>query len=168
MEETEGIGIVVFAFGAPATILSNRLIAQISLQKAYEFKAPIYTQFDIGILIESKIKIKYTDEKLGNPPSTFRIARGAVQWAKQRKFRKLLVVAAKPHLHRCLRDIGYAIHESGVQIDILACKEVEYYSEDIWFSPASKQRHTRSQRVWNWREKIIGVIPMFLYKFLAH
>jgi len=165
MKEPEGIGIVAFAFGVPDSILSNKRIAQIALQKALELEAPVYTQFDV--YIESDIDIEFTEEELGNPLPTLRMARGTVQWAKQQGFRKLWVVAAKPHLRRCLRDLRYAVREAGAQIDVLICKEIEQYPEDEWFCLDSTQERTRSRKAWNKRERILRFMPMFLYKRVA-
>ena len=109
------VGIVAFAFGTPESIMSNRCIAQIVSQKVHDLEAPVYTQLDIHV--EPGIEVEYTEEKLGNPPPTLRIARGAIQWAKRQGFTELLVIAAKPHLCRCFRDLTHAVREAGAQID---------------------------------------------------
>lgn len=159
------VGIVAFAFGVPETILSNQHIAQISSRKARELEAPVYTQLDVRV--EQGIEVEYTDEQLGNPPATLRIARGAIQWAKRRGFRDLWIVAAKPHLSRCLRDLTYAVREAGVQIKIHACKEIEQCPPDEWFCPNSTQVRTQSRKNWQNRERILKFMPMFFYKRVA-
>ena len=159
------IGIVAFGFGVPWTILSNQRIAQIASQKAMELNAPVYTQLDIRI--ESGIEVKYTVEEPGNPPPTLRIARGAVQWAKQQGFEELWIVAAKPQLWRALRDVEQAVREAGEKIEVHACKEIEQYPEDSWFCPDSTQPRTQSRKAWNKREKILKLLPFFLYKHVA-
>ena len=95
-------GILPFAFGVPETILSNRRIAQIASRKAHELGAPVYTQLDIHI--EAGIEVEFTEEQPSKPPSTLRFARGAAQWARRKNLTDLWVVAAKPHLWRCVRD----------------------------------------------------------------
>jgi len=102
-------GIVAFAFGVPDTISSNRRIAEIASKKAHELDAPVYTQLDVRV--ESGIQVEYIKEDFSKPPSTLRMARGVVQWAKQKGFTELWVVAAKPHLWRVIRDIQQAIRE---------------------------------------------------------
>lgn len=158
-------GIVAFAFGAPADILSNRRIARIAEEKARELGAPVYTQLDIRV--EPKIEVEYTDEQCGNPPPTLRIARGAIQWAKRRGFRELQIVAAKPHLWRCLRDLKYVIREIEAQIEVCVCREIERFPEDGWFCPNSTQGRTHSRRAWDRRERILIHMPFFLYKLIA-
>ncbi len=158
-------GIVAFAFGAPYTILSNRRIARIASRKAYELDAPVYTQLDVNI--ELGIKVEHTEEELGNPPPTLRIARGAVQWAKQRRLAVLWVVAAKPHLWRVLRDLNQAICEAGENIYVRTCEEIEQYPEESWFCPNSTQKRTQSRKNWDWREKILKLVPFFVYKRVA-
>lgn len=158
-------GIVAFAFGVPETIRSNQRIAQIASLKARELGAPVYTQLDVRV--ESGIEVEYTDEKSGNPPPTLRIARGAVQWAKRHRLTELWVVAAKPQLWRALRDVEQAVREAGEKIEVRVCKEIEHYPEDSWFCSDSTQDRVRSREAWNKREKVLKLMPFFLYKRVA-
>lgn len=158
-------GILPFAFGVPETILSNRRIADIASQKAREFEAPVYTQLDISI--DDGIKVEFTEEQPGNPPSTLRFARGAVQWARRKALTDLWIVAAKPHLWRCIRDLTRAIREAGVQIEIHVCEEIEQYPEEEWFCADSTQERTQSRKNWESRERIIKLMPFFVYKLIA-
>jgi len=169
MREKEKYGVVAFAFGVPETIRSNQRIAQIASQKAREFKAPVYTQIDvrIDVRVDTDIKVEYAEEKTGNPPPTLRIARGATQWAKWRRITYLWVVAAKPHLWRCMRDLKKAVIEEGLDIFVVACKEIDQYPEDEWFCQNSTQARVRSRKDWERREKILKVMPFFLYKLVA-
>ncbi len=161
----EKIGILAFGFGRPWTILSNRRIAQIASQKSRELKVRVYTQLDVRV--ENDILVDYIDEEPGNPPPTLRIARGAVQWAKQHGLTELLIIAAKPHLWRALRDVQRAVNEAGTQIKLRACKEIERYPKDSWFCPESTQERIRYRKAWNKREKILRLVPFFIYKRLA-
>lgn len=158
-------GVVAFAFGVPETILSNRRIAEIVSKKARELNAPVYTQLDVRV--EPGVEVTYTDESPGNPPPTLRIARGAVRWAKQQGFTELWVIAAKPHLWRTLRDTERAVREAGAQIGISVCGEIEHYPEDSWFCPNSTQERTRSRKAWGRREKVLKLMPFFIYKHIA-
>lgn len=160
----EKAGIVAFAFGTPHTISSNQRIARIASQMAHALDIPVYTQFDIHC--EPGVEVEYTSEP-GDPPPTLRIARGAVQWAKQREFRELWIVAAKPHLWRCIRDLTYAVRKARVEIKVLVCKEIEQSTESDWFCPDSTQARTRSWENWYGRERILKLMPIFLYKYLA-
>ncbi|MFA6365507.1 MAG: hypothetical protein WCW78_03865 [Candidatus Paceibacterota bacterium] len=161
-----GKGIVAFAFGTPENISSNQYIARIAAFKAMGFKAPVYTQSDIRL--PSDIPVTYTEEISGEPPSTLRIARGAVQWAKELGFYELWTVAAKPHLRRCIRDMKRAIRESGASIQVQACEEISIrYSYDAWFCKNSTQARTRTKTAWLKREYILRMMPFFIYKHVA-
>ncbi len=155
-------GIVAFAFGVPETIRSNQRIAEIASEKACELDALVYTQLDIRV--KPRIQVEYIEEKPGNPPSTLRIAREAVQWAKRHRITELWVVAAKPHLWRALRDVQQAVREVGARIEVRVCEEIEQYPEDSWFCSDSKQERVRSRKQWNKRELIFKLIPYFAYK----
>ena len=158
------IGIIALAFGRPKSLPSNRIISEIVTKKAKELSAPVYTQFDIRP--NSKVDVYYTKEKPGHPAPTLRVMRGAVQWAYRKGITKFLIVAAKPHLPRGIRDLNYAMKEAKYQVEIEICKEIEAHS-DKWFCPQSKQRHTRSKWIWKCREFIIRLLPFFVYKRIA-
>ena len=158
-------GIVAFAFGVPETIRSNQCIAEMASRKALELSAPVYTQRDIRV--EPGIEVMYTEEEPGNPPPTLRIARGAVRWAKKRGFVELWIVAAKPHLWRCLCDMKAAVREAGGGIVVRAFKEIEQVPEDEWFCSDSTQERTQSREAWNKRERIVRLMPFCIYKRVA-
>jgi len=157
--------IVAFAFGAPSHTLSNQRIAQIASRKAQELHISIYTQLDVRI--EPDIEVRRVKENPGNPPSTWQIARGVVQLAEQQGFNEILIVAAKPHLPRALRDVERAVREAGKDIKIRVCEEIEQYPEDSWFCPDSTQDRVRSKKKWDKREKIFKLMPFFIYKNIA-
>ena len=159
------VGIVAFAFGIPKTILSNQRISKIASQKARELGAPVYTQRDI--YVGSGIEVKYTDEKTGSPPPTLRIARDAVQWAKQQGFRELWIVAAKPHLWRCVRDLTQSVREAKTYVAIRVCKEIDEFPEEEWYCSDSTQPRARSRKNWQARERILKLLPFFIYKLVA-
>lgn len=159
------MGIVAFAFGVPETILSNRRISQIASKKARELNCRVYTQRDI--YVERGIQVEYAKEEQDNPPPTLRIARGAVRWAKRYRLTNFLVVAAKPHLWRALRDLQKAVREAGVNIEVKVCSEVDRYPEVSWFCLDSTQKRVRTRKAWNRRERILKLLPFFVYKVIA-
>lgn len=159
-------GILSFAFGAPKTILSNHRIANITLKKARELEAPVYTQLDI--CIDDGIEVEFIEEQPDNPPPTLRLARSAVLWAKRKNLTELWIVAAKPHLWRCIRDLTCAVREINLQINIHVCEEIEQYPENEWFCVNSIQKRTQSSGNWESREQIIKLMPFFLYKYIAN
>lgn len=158
-------GIVAFAFGVPAGIRANRQIALIAERKALELYAPIYTQRDVAI--DSSLPIEYIQEEPGKPPPTLRIARGAVAWAKKRGIEELWIACARPHFWRCKRDLKYAIQEAGANMVVLVCPGVWSYPEEEWYSPDSTQPRVRSKKAWRSRERILELLPMFIYKLVA-
>ena len=159
-------GVVAFAFGVPGTILSNRRIAQIAEKLAKDLKAPIYTQRDVWIADLLKVKVEYTPEVIGKPPPTFRIVRGAIEWATRENLNELWVVAATPRLPRVLRDFSWAIDEFH-DINIRVAEEMGFVPEEVWYSPDSRQKRTRSARDWQRAERVLNYLPPFLYKFIA-
>lgn len=162
-----GRGVVAFALGVPSTIKSNRHIARIAARKAIAMDlAPIYTQSDVNVRGLSVV-VFYVPEELGHPPPTFRIARGAVQMAKDHGIVELWVAAAKPHLWRCLRDMKVAVREAGGGIVIRACEEIEQVPEDEWFCSDSTQERTQSREAWEKRERIVRLMPFCIYKRVA-
>ncbi len=161
------VGIVAFSFGAPSAIPANQHIARIARNHAIALKASIYTQPDIQINNKEGVEVLYTHQKNGNPPPTLRIARRAVQWAHQQGIKELLVVAAEPHLWRCVRDLKYASKEARMRIHIRISSEPELYPEEEWFCANSTQERTQSKKNWERQERILRHLPMFLYKRIA-
>lgn len=159
-------GIIAYAFGTPATIQSNLQISQIASKKARAINAPIYTQRDV--FIAQEIDTTFTDEIEGNPPPTLRIARGGIQWAKDRRITKLWIVAAEPHLWRAVRDTEKAIIEAKTKITTQVCKEIMSYPKNSWFCIDAAQEHARTREAWNKRENILRVMPFFIYKNIAN
>lgn len=161
-------GIVAFAFGVPDTIRSNRSIAFVATFKARQLNAPIYTQADVKIF-DPSVLVFHTPEEPNSPPPTLRIARGAVSWAKHpdNRLTELWVVAAKPHLWRAERDLRQAVREAGGGIIVRICEEIKQYPERDWFCSDSTQERTQSQKAWDGRERVLKVMPFFIYKRVA-
>jgi hypothetical protein len=159
-------GIVTFGFGLPKTVRSNELLAQITKRKSRELCAPIFTQSS-SIVVNGQFGVSYMLEEVNKPSPTIDVARCAVGWAKVRGLEKLLVVAAKPHMWRCVRDLKYAAKESAAQVKIERCKEIDTYSEDIWFCNDSSQTRSRSKIKWYIREYLLRCLPIAIYKRIA-
>lgn len=157
--------VVAFAFGTPADIKSNKCIARFASRLARKLEAPVYTQRDVPI--RYKGRVMYTDETHGNPPPTLRMARGAMRFAKELGAQEIWIVAAKPHLERCRRDIREAASEIRFDPQIPYCEESMKYRWDSWFCPDSTQKRTRSKDAWERRERILRLMPFFIYKHVA-
>ncbi|PIU98252.1 hypothetical protein COS61_02435 [Candidatus Wolfebacteria bacterium CG03_land_8_20_14_0_80_40_12] len=167
VKKTGKIGIVAFAFGAPKNILSNLWIAIFAEKWAKRLRTEIYTQRDVSIEIGFGIKAEYIAEEPGSPPSTLRMARGAVLWAENRGFNEILVVAANPHVWRCKRDLEYVIRERKANIKVSICEYNSMTSEYWWYCQDSVQPRTRSRSNWRRREWVLERLPMWAYSFLA-
>ncbi len=159
---------VAFAFGAPSWTLPNSLIAGIATEKARELGAPIYTQQDIDLVvyIARGGKVEYIKEKSGKPPSTLRMARSAIRWAKKLKIKELWVVATRPHHWRCVRDLEEAALEKKLNTEIRVCHEIMKVPFDNWFSESSTQKRARSFKAWEIRERTLRSLPFWLYKLI--
>jgi hypothetical protein len=160
------VGIVAFAFGAPAAIEPNRRIAALAVELSRKYGAPVYTQHDIRI--EGNIVVDYAKEEVDGPPPTLRLARAAVAWAAERGIRVLYIVAAEPHLWRVARDMRYALEEAGIDITVdMDDEALKRYPARSWFSSDSSQFRTRS--VWRWypRELILRHMPLAIYTRVA-
>ncbi|MCX6740987.1 MAG: hypothetical protein NTY61_01145, partial [Candidatus Parcubacteria bacterium] len=158
-------GTVTFAFGAPASIYSNVLLSQITERLATNIGAPVFTQLDIQL--RPDVDVQRVEEVTGHPPPTLRIARQAIRWARERDIKRLYVVAARPHLWRALRDARQAVCETGENIEIRAYGEPGEYSENSWFCPESTQSRTQSRKSWNERERLLKILPFWIYKRIA-
>jgi len=156
------IGIVTFAFGEPADSRANGKLAAITTSKAVELEAHVFTQNDVcpaGLVVT-----RATQRGDEGPPPTLRIAREAMQWVEERGIQNILVVAAKPHLRRCLRDLRKAAREAGVTLTI---RSVEGLEKHRWYDPTSTQKRVRSRLNWWPRELILRAMPFSLYKGVA-
>lgn len=160
--------VAAFAFGAPHTVKSNRWIAEFSLRESRRRnQAPIFTQTDIQFPEQIEVEVKYLSEEPGNPPPTLRIARWVTREAVRRGARRIVVVAAKPHLRRCIRDMEMAIREAGTRIQVVGSEEIQFIQEDDWFDPNGTQPRAASKKTWSRRERIVMLLPFFVYKCVA-
>ena len=164
--------IVAFAFGAPSSVWSNAFIASTALDASLRLDAPIFTQPDTGSPPGTVNRPTITiAEPPGKPAPTLRIARTAVQWAKQNGVQNIHIVAAAPHLWRCRHDLALAIHEAGGGIDVHVAHEKEFseFPRRAWFCAEGTQWYTNSRIRWYLRDSILRyfLVPLGLYRFVA-
>lgn len=132
---------------------------------AHRHDAPIFTQRDVQVS-DPTLDVTCCTEKPGEPPPTLRICREAVEWAVQRGIGTIWIVAALPHLPRVKRDLRYAIEEAHASIKIKVYVDPNRCKED-WYCPDSTQVRTQSRGEWEKRERIIMLLPMFVYRLVA-
>ena len=160
--------IAAFAFGVPYSVRSNRWISDFSLRESIQHnRAPIFTQADIQFSGETGIYVKYIDEEIGHPPPTLRIARWIVKEAIALRAQKIIIIAALPHVRRCLRDIKMAIRESDSSIQVLISKEITTVQEDDWFDSRGTQFRAAAKVVWVIRDALLMSMPFWIYERVA-
>jgi len=151
------IGIVAFAFGPPDSIEPNQTLSIITTKKARELNARVYAQKDIKITAKG-VKVDYVKQNNKKALSTLQVAEKTVEWIKKNNITNLYVMAAKPHLWRCKRDIGEILEREKINITIHTCFELIF--KENWFYDI------RDEKEWIKREKIIKKMPFWLYSLL--
>jgi hypothetical protein len=157
------MGIVVFSYGFPNEITANKTLSEIAVAHAKRLEILILTQREVTIP-----GAQYVDQYHGQGAHpTLRVARKAVMWAHILKMDYLWVVAMPPHMWRCLRDLKYAIEESGFDIKIRSIDQALEIPYEKWFSGDSQQWYTKTATRWYTRETLLKLMPMRLYTMIA-
>lgn len=166
------IGVVAFAFAVPADVPTNNRLKTLAERCAKHGASsnielcPIFTQPDIAIGFD--FDVQFIEEEPNTPSPTLRIAREAVAWAQRRGLRYFWIVAAKPHLWRCVRDLKMAIAEAKADITLLVPEEIKESKYMSWFEPQSTQYRTQSFGHWWPRELLLYIVPYDIYKHIAN
>jgi len=168
-------GVVAFAFGTPSTIPPNMFIAEIARDASRHLGQPdhrllpVFTQANVRIesIGQLDIPVEYLSESSRHTPTTLQVARGAVRWAIRQGVNRIIVVAAKPHLRRCMRDLTATIREVGADIEVTYSRAVNKVPLEYWFCADSRQTRTRSWGKWWSREAAMKFMPFFLYRLLS-
>jgi hypothetical protein len=164
-------GVAAFAFGVPSTIWSNQEISRIAVNTAAVESLTIFTQLDIQASSPSwgKITVEYLpDEDPKDPPPTLRIARWVIRRAVQEDLSEIIVVAARPHIWRVMRDMEEAAREAGfLQLLIKPAPETWSYREEKWYCADSTQKRVQSREAWREREAVLEAVPFWLYREIA-
>lgn len=156
-------GIVVFGFGFPTDIVANQLLTEMAKWEMSLDSTPVFTQREIVL-----DGAEYSDAPgPQGPMTTLRVCRAAVQWAHLRGLDEIMIIAAKPHLWRCLRDMRYAAREVNFDIKVYASDLIENVSSKQWFRGDSEQWCTKSRVVWYLRDSILRIMPMSIYRRIA-
>ena len=162
--------ILTLAFGM-GNNWSNATLRRITGNASTDLNARVFTQPDIGNLIEYVASpVIMVAEPPGKPAPTLRICRAATQWAKQNGITDIHLVAAAPHLVRARHDLVLAIRDAGggLQMHICSEKELGGYHSDWWFAEPNTQRYTNSPWRWYPRECILRILMRLgLYRFVA-
>lgn len=159
----EKAAVIAFAFSTQK-FGQNRWISETALKLAAEKNADIFTQGEF-LDIPPGAKVDYVNESFEKPAPTLRIALEAVRWAEKKMVSRFFVVAAPPHLRRCLRDLKYALKLGKSEITLdpylpVSPKEIR------WFTKDTRQARTRFRFLWYLREVVIFLLP-WLYRKLA-
>lgn len=161
MNVNEKTLVLAFAFTTPPHMPSNVRIARLALKSALGLDQAIFTQADLPVDSLQGLEIARVKEGSGKrPPSTLRIAQEAVKYAQAGGFTSLLVIAAKPHLPRCLRDARLATKGTGITCQFP--DEVMKSDYRGWF--CRDQIYHRSPGLFWIREKMLIWSPFWLYE----
>lgn len=156
-------GIVAFSFGFPDTIAANLEIALMADREAKARFAPILTQREVRMH-----DAEYVDaDGPQGPTPTLRMCRKAVQWAHSRGLDELVIVAAQPHLWRCIRDMKYAVREVNFDIAVSDSDLIYGVAPENWFRGDSEQWCTNNRIAWYLRDTILRIMPMCIYARIA-
>jgi len=115
------VGIVAFGFGEPSGANPNANIGVLALQCARRRAGtPIFTDRDVSPhLAGASGIVEEIDPK--RIPTTYRLAKMAMERAKEYELNELQVVATTCHMWRCLRDLRWAAHDCGVAVTLTPC-----------------------------------------------
>ena len=164
MESDIRKGVVALAFGSPFSLPSNEAIRDTAHAAAWALDAPIFTQWDCGIMErDSPVAVIHCPETPGKPPPLLRICRAAASWAAARCLDEIYVVSAPPQMRLCLRDMRESFSELGSGIrthswgeDILR----DSHSPDFWFPSSSFKWQ------WNLADRCFKIMPWRMYSLL--
>lgn len=135
------VGVVAFGFGEPAALNGNRKIAE-AAREATELASVIFTDRDVEPYLR-ELSVPVLQIEPGRFPSTYRLAMLAVKEAKERGLAALLVVAARCHMWRCVRDLHWCVRDVGIDLTIIPLP-----LEDSAYDPTAATTYTRS--AWHW------------------
>ncbi len=160
--------VVAFAFGKFEKLSNspNFFLAERAVNLAKKWNVPIFTQIDVSVLMSDtkKVEIRFAEErKRKGHLSSLGIALQLTETSLIQNGRlNVLVVAAPPHIGRCVRDIrklGFKVEED------LCLKSLPFH---FWFRNDSLQWWTRSW--WQWwllYEIPLRLMPWWFYKRIA-
>jgi len=113
----------------------------------------VFTQPDLGALLELKAGHLFLANQYGNHISTLALIKQFVFMAKVYDWKSVRLVAAKQHIWRCARDLRHLAPEIHVQL----------YPVTVEYGPDT-QLWVRSSFLWWARETVIRLLPWPIYK----
>ena len=127
-------------FGVPAALRANRAIAEAALRESRARNIPLFYAprdiFDFGDYPESFC----TD--FSGYVSTVKQVRALTEAAREKSWRRVLVIAAPPHWWRALRDLRAAGFEARIDESLSALPR------GFWYAKESEHRHTTTWFRW--------------------
>jgi len=152
----KGVGIIAFPFGE----IGEKVIGRITEEIAKKLDIPVFAHEHVHLDLDIK-KVTRFYEDLDNPSTTLRMVRAALRWAKENEITSLWLVAGRPHIYRCKRDLELEARDVGLGIKIFMCEEIEKYRTRMWFQSVFFEAW------WLIREQILLKLPWSLYKKVA-
>lgn len=162
--------VLVFAFGAPKGIVSNKRLAMKAYLSSEILRAPIFTQRDVGVA--NKSNVIFVEDLIGKSYiSSLDIIETFLKIARKKNWQRVWIIAAPQHQWRCLRDLKRVLAGGNIKMEIIPCSvacsvifEKDWYDEKNWYDKNSVQWWTRSPLKWWLREIPLRLMPWWLYK----
>ena len=167
MAKAKKVGVFAFAFGVDCVIMSNVAIAKRAAHAAEYFDAMVFTQLDVHLM---GVSVEYFKPVVpGVYLSTLDLSRWMAKRAKEERLTEIRIVAAQPHVWRCLRDVRAALRAErlNILVSVYEFSDDSYQHSDIWFCPESEQWYTRTPLAWWCREIILRCLPFGLYSWVT-
>ena len=168
MEENRTL-VVGFAFATPASAFVNKVlrfrIEDLCARQDEGEQIFVFTQPDLGTLLPYMLRTRtqMIREEEGKPSPTLRIAREAIAFALKYHITRIRIVAAGPHMWRCLRDMKMAMKEAETLLPLVA-EKFDTMSWSSWFHESSTQPRTKSPLAWLPRDILLRLMSWEMYK----
>jgi hypothetical protein len=127
-------------FGVPAALPANRAIAEAALTVSRKRNIPIF--FAPKDIFDFTGYDNHVSSDFAGYVSTVKQVRALAATAKEKRWRRVLAIAAPPHHWRALSDLRAAGFIAEVERSVLS------YPPQFWYSAESTHRHTTSWFRW--------------------
>lgn len=147
--------ILALAFGQGWTI-NLPLKWQVEKMVAQTQGSEIYTQHDLGVILNMPVQILGIAQQRGKYMSTLAVIEQFAQMAKMLGYSHVKLIAAKQHMWRCYRDLK----------KVLPTVAIERVPVEVPYTPDT-QTWVSSPLRWWFREIILRLLPWKIYKLLC-
>lgn len=149
---------VILAFGFSREGEANQHIAISAKVCLRKYEIPIFTQNDVAQHL-SDVRPIIVVEEGKRYLSTLGIVLAFITLAQKRGWKRVFVVAAPPHIWRCVRDLqkmGFEVFDDRFYFQTA-------YQKSFWYNRKDSQPWVRGPLRWWLREIILRVLPWKVY-----